>query len=699
MIKKTNLPSKTCTPQQRFDGSRLTLWLLRMLVPLGLHCKFITEAGFSDETLARRLGLIGDDDATDPLEERFDRHRAQKTLRQMHAAAEREASNASLPVHLQENIDKLSHLLSLSTADQDVLGLAIMICNERVLDDAADELGVLNSPATVRVVSVLLDLQEADVRRSLATDGALTRAGLLHVDRLGGSLLRSKLCLMSDLFGDHMLFPQSDALHLLRSLVAQADKPQLSLQDFAHMQTMLDIALPYLQERLDSRSRGVNVLLYGPPGTGKTQLARVLAGELGCELFEVSSEDLDGDPVNGFRRLCAYRAGQSLLSASRALIAFDEVEDVCGLLLNGRDTAGNSKAWFNRMLEENPVPAIWMTNDLSGLDAAFIRRFDLVFEMDVPPRSHRLRIIESLCGHWLDPAEARRLAEIQTLAPAVVARAAAVTEVVNSENPSSCPGKVLGHLIGHTLQALGLDSVGNLAALPGFYDPRFVNADTDLAALGEGVRRAGQARICLYGPPGTGKTAWAHWLASLLDRPLMIERASDLLSMFVGESERNLARCFRKARQEGAVLLIDEVDSMLQERRQVQGHWQHSLVNEMLTQMESFSGVFVATTNLMDQLDQAALRRFDLKLRFDHLRADQARDLFLEHCRELALEALPGDLHQLSYLHQLTPGDFAAAARQARFQPFESATHLVQALAADCSLKACASRAIGFLGA
>ena len=61
------------------------------------------------------------------------------------------------------------------------------------------------------------------------------------------------------------------------------------------------------------------------------------------------------------------------------------------------------------------------------------------------------------------------------------------------------------------------------------------------------------------------------------------------------------------------------------------------MVNEMLTQMESFFGVFIASTNLVDDLDQAALRRFDLKVRFDFMDADQSRALLIRYCKSLAL--------------------------------------------------------------
>ncbi|MDT1823478.1 AAA family ATPase, partial [Acinetobacter baumannii] len=71
-----------------------------------------------------------------------------------------------------------------------------------------------------------------------------------------------------------------------------------------------------------------NIFLHGAPGTGKSEMARAMAAELGCELFEVASEDSDGDPVLGERRLRAFRAAQSFFCKRNALILFDEVEDV-----------------------------------------------------------------------------------------------------------------------------------------------------------------------------------------------------------------------------------------------------------------------------------------------------------------------------------------------------------------------------------
>ena len=79
--------------------------------------------------------------------------------------------------------------------------------------------------------------------------------------------------------------------------------------------------------------------------------------------------------------------------------------------------------------------------------------------------------------------------------------------------------------------------------------------------IAQGIAAHRSARLCLYGPPGTGKTAYGRWLAQALDIPLLVKRASDLQSMWVGECEKNIARVFREAEQDGALLLIDEVEA------------------------------------------------------------------------------------------------------------------------------------------
>ena len=684
----------------RFDLYPLVeLWILRMLVPLGGHLEFVCDRGLLNDPLAENLGL-GHWLHNEELE--WNRRQALSELRRLHVKAERNAQKVKAPDCLARNIAQVAAMVGLTPGDQQILQFAILLNTEKLLDDTADWLGQLSSAKVIHTVAAVLNLPEKEVRKSLGSEGILAKSGLLAVDRDGQSILRGKLTLLSDSFADVMYSLESDPITLLRETVSISSPARLTFTDYSHITETLSVLRAYLKHSVEAGRKGVNIFIHGAPGTGKSQLAKVLAQNLDCELFEVASEDDDGDPVDGTRRLRAFRAAQSFFAQRRALILFDEVEDVFndGNDLFGRkSTAQSRKAWINRALEENTIPTLWLSNTIHGLDPAFIRRFDMVFELSIPPRSQRKRILTQECGDLLDSASLARIAESESLAPAVVAKAASVVRSIREQLGEQKSAKAFELLISNTLEAQGHNSIkkSDPNRLPDVYDPKFINADADLASVGAGLMRAKSGRLCLYGPPGTGKTAWARWLAEQMEVPLIVKRASDLMSKWVGENEKNIARAFREAEQEGAVLLIDEVDSFLQDRRGAQRSWEVTLVNEMLTQMESFSGVFVASTNLMQGLDQAALRRFDLKVKFDFLKPDQADELLKRYCESIhLLEPLPNELAKTTRLKNLTPGDFAAVMRQNRFKPLKDVLELLTALEAECSLKEGSRLSIGF---
>jgi SpoVK/Ycf46/Vps4 family AAA+-type ATPase len=533
--------------------------------------------------------------------------------------------------------------------------------------------------------------------------GILAESGLVSVDRNGTNSLRSKLELLSNSFADTLSSSETDPVNLLRGTVNPSAPALLGMADYEHISPTLSVLRPYLKQSANDKRRGVNIFLHGQPGTGKSQLAKVLAKELKCELFEVASEDGDGDSVDGKQRLRAFRAAQSFFAQRRALILFDEVEDVFNdgdRFIGRKSTAQTRKGWINRMLEENPVPTLWLSNDIQGLDPAFIRRFDMVIELPVPPKAQREHIIRQSCTDLLDAPAVARIAESDSLAPAVVTRAAAVVGSIRHELGEPETARAMELLISNTLEAQGHKPIrkNDPNRLPDIYDPAFIQADADLTEVAAGLVQTRAGRLCLYGPPGTGKTAFGRWLAEQLQVPLLVKRASDLMSMWVGGSEKNIAQAFKQAEMEGALLLIDEVDSFLQDRRDANRSWEVTLVNEMLTQIESFSGVFLASTNLKDNLDQAALRRFDLKVKFDFLKPTQALELLNRYCLQLGLGLPQSDeVARLSRLRALTPGDFAAVVRQNRFRPIKTAAALVCALEAECAVKEMATPAIGFV--
>jgi SpoVK/Ycf46/Vps4 family AAA+-type ATPase len=671
------------------------LWILRMLVPLAGHRELLMPRAFSDDELARVLGL---DEWIDPPDRDFDPAAVRARLSELHRQAERGADRA-LPAILDANIGRLGELVGLSAAERSILGFATMLHHECELDKAADTLSRLSSAAVVEVLALLLDLPAHEVRAALAYDGVLARSGLLSVDRSGTAVLSSKLDLLSKRFAEAVMGSETDPIALLRDTVAPSAPARLTLDDFPHLDEALAIVRPYLAQAIAGNRQGVNILVHGAPGTGKSELTRALAAGLGCELFEVASEDQDGDSVGGERRLRAYRAAQSFFDRRSALLLFDEVEDVFGDSASA-GTAQRRKAWLNRTLEQNRVPTLWLTNRIDGIDPAFVRRFDVLVEVPVPPRAQRERILQAACGDLAGADSLARLAQAEALAPAVAERAASVVRAIRGEFDAAGSARALEWLASRTLEAQGhpgLDA-GAAVMLPSHYDPAVLNADADLAALADGLARRRSARLCLYGPPGTGKSAYGRWLADRLGMPLLLKTASELMSKWVGESEKAIAAVFRRAAHEGAVLMIDEVDSFLRNREGARHSWEVTQVNEMLTRMEAFGGVFIASTNLMGDLDPAALRRFDMKIRFGYLGPDQAALMLARQCAALSLDAPPpAALAALRRLDRLTPGDFAALARRHRFTPFADGAALVAALGQECALKGGRPAAIGFL--
>jgi SpoVK/Ycf46/Vps4 family AAA+-type ATPase len=686
------------------------LWILRLLVTLSGHQRFLSPHGYKNDDLAISLGLQSapscDPDFEDLPAEDSDYHprSALARLRKRHARAEQAAATLQVPATLAANAGRLADKLGLDDAERRVLEFTVLLHSERTLDDAADFLGGLSTRRVASVLAVVLDLPEAAVKAALSSKGGLARCGLVTVDVNSSSIpLKSKLDVVSLRFVDRMQSEEQDPLQLIRDTVFLSRPATLARDNYPHAEKELEILLPYLQCSLDTRRPGVNVLVYGPPGTGKSEMARMLAGATRSELFEVASEDEDGDPVRGESRLRSYKAAQSLLFSHRAVLLFDEIEDVFNDgdgFFGRKSTAQLRKAWINRMLEENPVPTLWLTNSIRCMDQAFLRRFDLVMELGVPPRQERLRIIRDHAGDLLDEGTIARIASAEDLSPAVIARAAAVVSTVREALPAERRGKAMELLVNNTLTAQGHAPVRALeGALPDWYDPRFINADTDLAALAAGLREERNARLCLYGPPGTGKSAYGRWLADELGMPLLVKKGSDLLDKYVGGTEQKLAAAFHEAKQSNALLLIDEVDGFLRDRRGAERSWEVTGVNEMLTQMEAFEGIFIASTNLMQGLDQAALRRFDVKLQFGYLHAAQAWEMFGKLCGSLGLGA-PGDAlrGEVERLRVLTPGDFAVVGRQHRFRKFNTPDAVLQKLREECALKEDGQRqAIGFV--
>ena len=540
-------------------------------------------------------------------------------------------------------------------------------------------------------------ISQSEFEAALSPKGILTRADIIRLDPDNWNQYPSLDIRMRELKVNFFLTPKELAAKL-NEQCRLVEPSNLQWQDFVHLQPTLDRLKVYLERVLQEERKGVNVLFYGKPGTGKTQLSRLIGSALDCDVYEVPSCDEDGDPIHD-RRGILVRNQLWLAKKKNTLLVFDEAQDIFKnqnegsifSLFGQQKVVGQSKGWMNKMLEDNVTPTFWLTNSVEQMDPAYIRRFDFAIEVPIPPRVQRTKIITEATGGLVSEGFSHSLAEHDSIAPAVMTRAATVTREIVSQNPTLSVESILLDQINATLKAQGDKAVkiSSRHQVEQLYDPALSTASVDLVELVQGVSDVQSARICLYGVPGTGKTAWARHLAEQLNKPLVVKKCSDLLDCYVGGSEKNIAGAFEQAQAEGAILLIDEVDSFLQKRSGAHRSWEVTQVNEMLTQMERFDGIFIATTNLLQGMDEACLRRFDLKVKFDYLDGDKAMRLFKHYCESMFGDEVlePSLLEALRHLKTLAPGDFASVLRQSRFAPIKTQKAFYEALVGECRVK------------
>jgi len=257
---------------------------------------------------------------------------------------------------------------------------------------------------------------------------------------------------------DGLHLAPDDPVELLRGIVDRAPAATLSLDAFDHLESPVGLVVEHLQQSRAAGAAGVNILLYGPPGTGKTELARTLAEAVGLRLFQVSTIDLVGEPRSAAARLRALVTAQQLLRGSEdSLVLFDESESSLATSGLFRDPAlAGMKAWLNTNFEQNEVPVIWVANDIESLDHAYLRRFDVIIEVPVPPASTRRRILAEVLGDLqIQQDTLERLAACEALAPAVIARSAEVVRRTAGCRERSGDEAALLGLLDQSLRAMG----------------------------------------------------------------------------------------------------------------------------------------------------------------------------------------------------------------------------------------------------
>jgi transitional endoplasmic reticulum ATPase len=497
-------------------------------------------------------------------------------------------------------------------------------------------------------------------------------------------------------------------------------RPDVTYEDIGGLERELEqvremIELPMRHPELFSRL-GIDppkgVLLHGPPGTGKTLMAKAVANEIDADFRTISGPEIMskyyGESEEQLREVFE-EAEQN----APAIIFIDELDSIAPK----REEAGGDVerrvvaqllSLMDGLEERGEVTVIAATNRVDAVDPALRRggRFDREIEIGVPDRDGRLEILQVHTRgmpladgvdleEYADNTHGFVGADLESLAreaamnalrrvrpeldldsdeiPADVLESLRVTEADFKEALKGIEPSALREVFVEVPDVSWQD-VGGLENTKERLRET-IQWPLDYPEVFQALDMEAAKGVLMYGPPGTGKTLMAKAVANESDSNFISIKGPELLSKWVGESEKGVREVFSKARENApTVVFFDEIDSIATERgRDGGGGTQVSerVVSQLLTELDGLEEledvVVIATSNRPDLIDSALLRpgRLDRHVHVPVPDEEARRAIFEVHTRHKPL----ADDVDLEALAEQTEGyvgaDIEAVCREA----------------------------------
>ena len=448
---------------------------------------------------------------------------------------------------------------------------------------------------------------------------------------------------------------------------------------------------PELFERLGIEAPK-GVLLHGPPGTGKTLLAKAVANESNAHFIALSGPEIMskfyGESEERLRQIFdeAQKNGPSIIFIDEIDSIAPKREEVTGEV--EKRVVAQLLALMDGMESRGKVVVIAATNRPNALDSALRRpgRFDREIEIGVPDQKGRLEILQiHTRGMPLsEDVDLQKLsssshgfvgADLQALAKEAAMRSLRRVLPSMDLEKKSIPAEVLNKIVvkmsdfQEALTEVEPSAMREvLVEVPNvrWYDvggldhikkelQESVEWPLKYRDVFEYAKTRPPKGLLLYGPPGTGKTLLAKAVANESEANFISVKGPELLSKWVGESERGVREIFHKARQAApCVIFMDELDSLVPTRGASFGDSQvtERVLSQILTELDGLEElrdvVIIGATNSPDKIDQALLRpgRFDKLLYVPVPDVEARKDIFKIHlsARPLSKDVSVGEL-------------------------------------------------------
>jgi len=359
-------------------------------------------------------------------------------------------------------------------------------------------------------------------------------------------------------------------------------------------------------------------------------------------------------------------------------------------------SAEDALPFDENLLATNPVPAIWLASDSASLPEDTIARFVFHAPLKKADRAEHARLVQLRVKKLkLSKAATAEILKLDGVSSAQLESAVKAARLAGNLSKADHDAAVV-QAIRRSQRALSRDLTEKHKPSVTAYSLDYLNTAGRFTPkdILKCLKKRPRGSVLLYGPPGTGKSQFTEHLCQQLAIPLIAKTASDLMSKWVGDNEKNIAAAFEEAAAEDGALFLDEADSFLQSREHASAGWEVTRVNELLQKMERFDGIVIMATNLFRDLDAAALRRFTFKMEFLELDVAQRWSMFLREAglTETIATIAPATKERwqlkLTLMKFLTPGDFATVKRQCIALDTQlSAEEWLDQLQIECDIK------------